>query len=314
MECPTSSILTSIRVLSRDPQGTLTVRQDGRPALACEVAPALAELMAAARAAGGPVPATLTVAGGEPQAVVLRALDADSEIALVLSRHAFDEQLDPVIEHLVNQIAHDVRNHVFSVGLQAELGARRAAPTPEVRAHFDAVLRQIDSLKAYIEKLLLFGRPVTPSLAATDLEGFLREQVQRYQFAWDQSGAPISVSIESSGEARSVALDRRLLAHGFREVLDNAVRSASPPPPIVVRLRFEADRVHIEVADQGPGIPAATLDQVFTPMRVRRAGGAGIGLPIARKMAEAHGGSLDLESAPGGTTVRISLPAEVQGG
>jgi signal transduction histidine kinase len=313
MESPTSSILTSIQVLSCDSQGTLTVRQDGRPALACEVAPTFGELMAAARAAGEPVPATLTLAGGAPQAVLLRSLSADAEIALVLSRHAFDEEIEPVIEHLVNQIAHDVRNHVFSVGLQAELGARRAAPTPEVRAHFDAVLRQIDSLKAYIEKLLLFGRPVTPSAAAADLEGFLREQVQRYQFAWDQSGAPISVSIEPSGEARQVAFDRRLLASGFREVLDNAVRSANPPPPIVVRLRFEADRVDIEVADEGPGIPSATRDQLFMPMRIRRAGGAGIGLAIARKMAEAHGGSLDLSSGPGGTTVRITLPTEAQG-
>lgn len=100
------------------------------------------------------------------------------------------EGTETALENLVNQIAHDVRNHAFTVGLQAEMGMRRAGSAPEIKAHFEAVLHQVDALKHYLEQLLLFGRPIRLALTSVDLVALVREQVQRLQFGWDPNAPP----------------------------------------------------------------------------------------------------------------------------
>jgi signal transduction histidine kinase len=217
---------------------------------------------------------------------------------------------EKTLENLVNQIAHDVRNHAFTMGLQAEMGLRRAGNTPEIKAHFEAVLRQVDALKHYLEQLLLFGRPIRLTLTSVDLLALLREQVQRLQFGWDPNVSPFEVKVETEGQLRRGSWDPRALSHALLAVLDNAVRSASPPPPVSATVRGSNGGAEVEVRDAGSGIPPDVMSRLAAPMAVRRAGGAGLGLAIARKMVEAHGGRLELTSDPGGTTARIVLPWE----
>lgn len=215
------------------------------------------------------------------------------------------------LENLVNQIAHDVRNHAFTMGLQAEMGIRRTADLPEIRAHFEAILRQVDALNHYVEQLLLYGRPVALAPTSVDLAAIVREQVQRLQFGADPAAAPPDIGVEVEGELRRGSWDARALSHAVMAILDNAVRSARPSPPVVIAVRGDQHCAVVEVRDTGSGIPTELMARLAVPMAVRRAGGAGLGLAIARKMVEAHGGRLEIESGPGGTTARLTLPWEI---
>jgi signal transduction histidine kinase len=106
----------------------------------------------------------------------------------------------------------------------------------------------------------------------------------------------------------------------FRRVLDNLLENAhkySPDPssPIGLQVRSESPHVIFEVRDRGVGIPASDLPHVFDPFfrgersRDRRSGGVGLGLTLARRIVEAHGGRISIESRPGaGTTARVALP------
>ena len=211
---------------------------------------------------------------------------------------------------LVNQIAHDVRNHAFTMGLQAEMGARRSADAPEIKAHFDAILRQVDALKRYIEQLLLYGRPVTLTPTPVDLASLVREQVQRLQFGMEPGSPSPDIRVEVEGEVQRGCWDQRALAHALMAVLDNAVRSAHPSPPVVVTVHGDSHCAMVEIRDAGSGISPEVMAKLTVAMAVRRTGGAGLGLAIARKMVEAHGGRLELVSDDGGTTVRLTLPWE----
>lgn len=319
MSATARSLLAAVAVVSEDASGATMLSDKQDKAVPCTLSPPLAEALAAARVTRAPVPASLAFGNGELRAVVICPLGNDDRRAIVLDPLAVEAELAPVIENLVNQIAHDVRNHVFSVGLQAELGARRAAAAPEVRGHFEAVLRQIDGLKLYLEKLLLFGRPLAPATVPTDLADFVREQVQHFQFSWDVGAQPASISVEYGAAVERHALDRlaldqRAFAAALREVLDNAVRSTTPAPAVTVRVDGDDAWVWVEVVDGGTGMSSETLAQVEVPMRVRRPGGAGLGIAIARKMVEAHGGRLEIASAPTGTTVRLVVPNVGTGG
>jgi len=220
------------------------------------------------------------------------------------------EGTDGALENLVNQIAHDVRNHAFTIGLQAEMGLRRAQGSPAVSAHFEAVLRQVDVLKHYLEQLLLYGRPARLTLTPVDLLALVHEQVERLQAQWQGDGSPLAIEVIAEGPLRPGQWDGRALAHALTALLDNAARSDTPPPPIAVAVQAEARGVVVEIRDAGPGIPPDVLARVAVPMAVRRPGGAGLGLAITRKIAEAHGGRLEISSTSSGTTARVTLPWE----
>ncbi|MBZ5587046.1 MAG: hypothetical protein LAO05_00605 [Acidobacteriia bacterium] len=219
------------------------------------------------------------------------------------------DQARASFESLVNQIAHDVRNHAFTMGLQAEMGERRCAALPEIRAHFEAILHQVDALGRYLDALLLFGRPVKLVPATVDPVALVQDQVRRFQFV-QEPGVVIDILIETAGLSRQASWDASALGHAVRALLDNALHSATPAPETVVSVRSEEDHVAIEVRDAGPGIPPEVLPKLSVPMTVRRAGSPGLGLAIARKMAEAHGGRLEIESSSRGTIARLVLPWE----
>ena len=306
-------LLAAVKVLRRDAQGRLAlVGADG--ASACEIVPPFEEVLATASSSGQSALVTLRVEGAEDTPTVLMPVPGSSHEALALPAAAANDVLSPVIENLVNQIAHDVRNHAFAVGLQAELGQRRAADSPAAVAAFEAILRQLDSLRIYLDRLLLFGRPLALARVPMKVEDFLREQTQRFQSLRKADAAPLAITVSAPSTVGSARWDPQALGHALQALLDNAARSATPPPPIYVEAHTDERAVVIEVRDQGPGIPEATLTSLETPMRVRRAGGAGLGLAIARKMVEAHGGCLEITSDASGTRVRMKLPREAPPG
>jgi signal transduction histidine kinase len=101
-----------------------------------------------------------------------------------------------------------------------------------------------------------------------------------------------------------------LLVRLLHVLYDNAVQASMPQAPRIATSAHAArERVIIEVTDDGPGVPADIATQVFDLLVTARPGGTGVGLPLARRIAEAHGGSIVLaDSAQRGATFRLELP------
>ncbi|MDQ2103492.1 hybrid sensor histidine kinase/response regulator [Azospirillum isscasi] len=118
------------------------------------------------------------------------------------------------------------------------------------------------------------------------------------------------------GPPVTLRADQRRLGEMVVHLLDNAVKFGHRGGHVTARIALQAGMVAISVTDDGPGIPPDIVDHVFSPFiqaersLVRQHEGIGLGLPIVRRFAELHGGSVELDSAPGrGTTVTILLPA-----
>jgi signal transduction histidine kinase len=106
--------------------------------------------------------------------------------------------------------------------------------------------------------------------------------------------------------------NRALLGHALINLLENALKY-SAPQPVAISLEYASGGVQLRIRDEGIGIAEADLPQVFQPFfraaNARLVPGHGVGLPLARKIIEQHGGELELSSQLGhGTTVLVRLP------
>ncbi|WP_207484643.1 sensor histidine kinase [Arenibaculum pallidiluteum] len=131
--------------------------------------------------------------------------------------------------------------------------------------------------------------------------------------------AGIALSAEHDPAVDAVLADERSLRQVLINLLSNAVKFTPPRGSVVVATRLEADAVTIRISDTGIGIPSDELERVMRPFEqvqtplARTHEGAGLGLPIAKRLAEMQRGSLVLASEPGrGTTVTLSMRAAVR--
>lgn len=312
MEHLAGTTLEAVVWLVARPEGGAVATRASGETVSGDLVPDVASARRASSRLAAAVPATWTPKGGGPVPVQVLAIPGVDGL-VGLERPEFDARLGGAIENLVNQVAHDVRNFSFAIGLQAELGERRAT-TPDVKGHFAAVLRQIDALKRFLDRLLLYGRPARLEVGDVALDALVREAVRRLQFGREASAPPVSVAVDVDEGVGTARWDATAIATVLDSLLDNAVRSADPAPPVKLEVAEDGDRIRITIADRGRGILPQDLGRLSIPMTVRRPGGAGLGLAIARKLVVAHRGVLEIDSTGAGTTVVVRLPREVPAG
>jgi PAS domain S-box-containing protein len=202
-------------------------------------------------------------------------------------------------------VAHEVRNPLAGIkGAVQVLMGRRPPGDSELPVMRDIVAR-IDSLSELINDLMIYARPRPPRLSVVELRPLVNDAISIVRR--DPSGSSIEVSVD--GEDVSVTADGELVRATVLNLLLNAAQAMAGRGRITIVLARRGSSAVLEVHDNGPGISSEIREQVFEPFFTTKARGGGLGLAIARRTAELHGGSLTL-SCPdsGGTVVTLSLP------
>ena len=219
---------------------------------------------------------------------------------------------------LVGGLAHEIRNPLSTIRLNMELLAEDfestdpASPTKHrdrrARAKIDLVRQECDRLQKLLGDFLDFARQESLALEPGSLNVEI-EQLLDF-FAPQARDAGVEVVRYLDPELATVRLDRETVRSAGLNLLLNAVQAMEAGGQLVVRTRPAGLGVVLELIDTGPGMDAETLAKVFQAFYTTKQGGSGLGLPTARKIIEAHRGTIDVESAPGrGTKVAIWLPA-----
>jgi signal transduction histidine kinase len=184
---------------------------------------------------------------------------------------------------------------------------------------YDIMSRESERLQRLVESLLDFGRIEAHAFhfefGSLDAVGLVRDVIAEFQ---EKAGAlGFTVELAAPAESPAIRADRDALGLALRNLLDNAVKYSGESRTVWVEVIRERNRLAIRVRDRGIGIPASEQRDIFRKF-VRGAGsqaahihGTGIGLTVARRIVEAHGGEIELESEPGrGSTFTILLPQE----
>ena len=209
------------------------------------------------------------------------------------------------VGQLAAVVAHEVRNPLAGIkGAVQVLMSRRAAGDSELPVMGDIIAR-IDSLGDLINDLMVFARPRPPQPTVFELPPLIREAVDMLRR--DPAGASLQVAVE--GPDVTLTADADLVRATLLNLLLNAAQAMNGQGRITVTVARRDDACVIRVSDTGPGIERALRDQVFEPFFTTKARGGGLGLPIARRTAELHGGTVTLECPrDGGTRVTLTLP------
>ncbi|MDX1501963.1 MAG: ATP-binding protein [Thermoanaerobaculia bacterium] len=210
-------------------------------------------------------------------------------------------------------IAHEIKNPLTPIRLSAEhMRAVRAASPDQFDAVFERctenILAQVAELQQISTEFQVYSRIPRCEPRPGDLGELVEEVVSAYAAA-----PPAGVEIEVAGAPRPVpaSFDGRLLRRAVRNLVENALRAAETGGRVQVALHTGDGWARIVVADDGPGVPEGDLARIFDPYFSTHDAGTGLGLPIARRIAEEHGGSVRAANRPGGgLEVTISLPLE----
>src|SRR5262245_2123003 len=203
-------------------------------------------------------------------------------------------------------IAHEVKNPLAGVrGAIQVIGGRLPKESPDALVVKEIVGR-IDALNELMRDLLLFARPPQPHPMPVDVPGLVRTTADL--LGEDPAFKDVVVAVD--GDAAPLLADAELLKIVFHNLLVNGAHAVQGSGTIHVAVRPTGGACRITVRDEGPGIPADVRGRIFKPFFTTKARGTGLGLPTAKRIIEAHGGTIAIECPPeGGTIVTIQLPS-----
>lgn len=202
-------------------------------------------------------------------------------------------------------VAHEVRNPLAGIkGAVQVLISRRAPADAELPVMRDVVAR-IDALGELINDLMVFARPRPLHPTIFDLRPLLMEAIAMLRR--DPANASLEVAID--GPDVTLTADANLIGAAVLNLLLNAAQAMGGRGRIAIAVEQRDRRCVLEIRDGGPGIPIELREQVFEPFFTTKARGGGLGLAIARRTAELHGGTLTLTCPDtGGTTFTMTVP------
>jgi signal transduction histidine kinase len=238
----------------------------------------------------------------------IRAYEAERDTADELRR------LSALRADFVSLVSHELRSPMAAViGAARTLQGRWRELTPDQRQAFLGLIGDETSrLATLIDDVLDTSRIEAGTFSFTfsdvDLTELLRDVVAAAELAQDEVELTAEV-----GSLPCVRGDRERLRQVIQNLVDNAVKYSSAGARVRVTATTDDGHVLIDVEDEGPGIPAEDQELIFEKFGRSSGGtakpGTGLGLFIARSIAEAHGGSLDVESVPQrGSVFRLELP------
>ncbi|MBI2897843.1 MAG: HAMP domain-containing protein [Deltaproteobacteria bacterium] len=242
------------------------------------------------------------------------ALVARDERLKAQARDLIQAERLATIGKMAAHITHEVRNPLSSIGLNAELLQEEigrlssGSDGKEAMALIESIGREIDRLTAITEEYLRFARLPDPRSQPEDLLELARSVVEFVRAELESSG--LSVELRVLARPPAVTVDEAQI----RQALMNLLRNAREATPAGGAVTVEIDRHEgwavLSVRDSGPGISPDHAGQIFDAFFTTKEQGTGLGLPLVRQIALAHGGTIECKSDPGrGATFVLELPA-----
>jgi hypothetical protein len=243
------------------------------------------------------------------------AAPATPELAIVESKLSLlGERLrmDPLaaISHLTGGVAHEIKNPLNAIALRLEiLRGLVAEQAPEAAPEFALISKEIMRLDRVVKTFLDFTRPLKLDFKEVDLAALAREvatlvapEASRHNVCMEISAPPGLITVRG---------DRDHLKQALLNIVVNGIEAMKNGGTLRMEVARDAGHALLRVVDQGPGIPPEMRERVFKLYFTTKEKGSGIGLAMAFRAIQLHGGTVDFSDTPGhGCTFELKFPVE----
>ena len=228
------------------------------------------------------------------------------------------------VGELAAGLAHEIKNPLAGIQGAVDILIRRRAKNDPEREALEGMRHEVERIDSTVRALLDRARPRLVSVRASSLTDIVGRAVNlaRAQLTNTATcGRRVNIEFEPSADPITIPIDPAQIEDAVLNLIINAIEAADGDGQVKIRIaRSENDRAEefedeaiVEVSDNGRGISEEDLTRIFNPFFTTRPGGTGLGLPAVRRIAQAHGGRVEVKSSPGkGSTFTVRLPINPQ--
>lgn len=243
-------------------------------------------------------------------AIVLAILSRDSQEALDEDKRRYDERLIQVerlatLGRVAAEVAHRIKGPLTTIAVNAEVAAHRHGNDPRTLKELSQITEEVQRCKEILKNLLDLGRIEEMDSEVLDL----RVPVERALTLIRPQAADRKLRLELSGLEREMKTqgDESLLQEALYALLQNAVEASHRGGRIRVSAESFGGRHRLSVGDEGAGVSRGDLEKIFQPFFTTKKEGSGLGLSAALRIAQKHGGTVEVDSAGSGLGARFTL-------
>jgi PAS domain S-box-containing protein len=223
---------------------------------------------------------------------------------VVLEQRLAEQKSLAKLGEMAAVVAHEVKNPIAGIRGALQVITSRMPPEQRDRAILVDIITRLDALNRIVQDMLMFARPRALRREPIPLGLLLRDTASLIE----RDPGMLNLEVSVAGSADLVG-DREMLQIVFQNILMNAAQAMDGQGRIDVTITGVGQRCRIAVADRGPGMLDETREKAFDAFFTTKHRGTGLGLPIAKRVVEAHGGTIHIDVPPGGgTIISVELP------
>ena len=226
----------------------------------------------------------------------------------LLDRHLAQMEKLSAIGELTAGLAHEIKNPLAGIKGAIEIIRDNLPEEHPHRTILGEVLSEVRRIDRSVMNLLSFSKPRNPDFVKTDLVELFKEVLSFLKKLADSK--KISLRLHHNGNIPSLIGDENELKQLFMNLILNSIEAIERDGNVIVRIKGLSDsKIHVEVADDGPGISKDKINKIFHPFFTTKKHGTGLGLATCKRIVLNHGGQIKVESEPDkGALFIIELP------
>ncbi len=242
-------------------------------------------------------------------AIMVQHYELDTEEKLVARERKSQADRILAMQTMSAGLAHEVRNPLNAAKLQLELLERRLHRTvddPRLTEPTELAQKEIERLTALLNEFLVFARPPELHPQEHDVVAIVRQVVDLERVAAE--ARRVSLVLTAEPPQLIAEVDVAKLHQLVLNLVRNGSEAVASGGHIDVSVRLDDERCVIGVRDDGPGIPDHVRPRIYEPFFSTKEGGTGLGMSIVHSLVSLHGGTIDLETGPRGTSFEVRIP------
>ena len=242
-------------------------------------------------------------------ALMLRHYQLDSEERLIKRERQMQSDRLTALQTMSAGLAHEVRNPLNAAKLQLELlerRIRRQSEDPKVVEPIGLANVEIQRLTELLNEFLSFAKPSDINREEHDVVAISRHVLELERPFADRHGTELV--LQNPTETAVSSVDPGKLHQVIQNLVRNAIEAAGANGHVQVGVAIESGVLHVRVTDDGPGIPDDVRQRIYEPFFSTKEAGTGMGMSIVHNFVAMHGGTIQIDTGPSGTTIDVVLP------